>query len=149
MGQLATNFQLTLPFLPEVDNDNYDNWINVEAWANQYPGIRLWSGSYANIDSTIQPPFPVVGQILMQGGTFTPTTDGNGDFTLTFPTAFPNSLITCIPTNGDTAAFATLVINAINDPPTKSSMRFQVWRTDTSAPLINTAIRVNWLALGY
>lgn len=141
MGTLPTPFQLTLV----DDNDPGGNWDQVETWANTYPGIRLW-GTTVNTDGSTGMAFPAVGQILLQAGTVTPTTDGSGTFTITFSKAFPNSLITCLVSNGDNTV--SDITFGIVRTPARTGVSVQVWGT-SGAVVTNTPIRAEWIAVGF
>jgi len=128
----------------ETDTGLMKYW-NGSNWVTQ-ANLRWFGTSAALVGS---PPAIDAGNFAfkMQGGTSVVTTDGSGDFTLTFPTAFPNGLLTCMLTPGYTgigAHFLTIYDSAM----TLSSVKAHVWGS-TGAAAANTTLRFSYLAFGW
>lgn len=92
---------------------------------------------------------------LWQAGSTLVETDLSGFARITFPTPFPNALLTFIPSNGDMnldrAIQAALTIGVAGGSPhgtgTKQDVVVSVERYN-GAPQTSSKIRVNWIAIG-
>jgi hypothetical protein len=93
---------------------------------------------------------------LVQAGTSVLTTDNSGFARITFPSPFPNGLLTFIPSNGDMnvdrSKAAALTFGIAGGSPhgtgTKADVVVSVERYN-AAPETNTAVRCNWIAIGW
>jgi hypothetical protein len=91
----------------------------------------------------------------VQGGSFTQVTGTGvdvGQVTLTFPTPYPNGLLTVVAMSGDgTGGLGNLVIQAVQSasPASASSVLLSVTTGNTGVPVSGTGVRVNWIALGF
>lgn len=83
-------------------------------------------------------------QLLVECGTNVGTTDGTGQITINFPLSFPHGVLVVIPTNGDTAAAQFIwgieIINATG---------FVLQCAGGGGPLVSTAVRIDWIAIGW
>ena len=88
-------------------------------------------------------------QLLVQAGTDVITTDAAGLHQVTFPVAFPNSLISVVVLGGDAGNNRTDVytVDIANSNTTKFGIALNVCNTganDANVP----ARRINWIAVG-
>lgn len=85
--------------------------------------------------------------LLFQGGTSVVTTNGGGDATINFPTAFPNSLISVMAVGGDPTNFTRDVVS-IYTTSSKTGFNYHLHVADTNANDANVARRIDWMAFG-
>ena len=98
---------------------------------------------------------PAADGFLIQAGSTLLDTDNSGFARITFPTPFPNSLLTFIPSNGDMnldrAIQAGLIFGVAGGSPhgtgTKVDVVVSVERYN-GAPQANSRVRCNWVAYG-
>lgn len=95
-------------------------------------------------------PAPASAQFLVQGGSLVKSTGSDGLARLTFPTAFPNGLLTVLLFNGDSSQ-GTLTMQPAGGTWGNGRRWDVVYRvTSTSgAVLANKLHRMNWLAVGW
>lgn len=104
-----------------------------------YLGTNLTGGTH---DPDSQVP-------IVQAGTLVGTTTAAGAMTLTFPQAFPHTLVTVIGTPGDTVgSFGSVTFWQYGPGPTWSWANFNAY-TPAGALIANTLVRLNWLAIGW
>jgi hypothetical protein len=95
---------------------------------------------------------PAVGTpMIIQCGTQNVTTDLNGYFGITFPQAFGTALVTFIAMAGEAPGGARHIIQGPDLSLTNSSLTTGAGRVinDAGAVVTSTAVRVNWLAIGF
>lgn len=80
------------------------------------------------------------GAFKMQAGTTVRTTNGSGDYTVTFPTAFSTGVLTIVACDGDDSGTPNLSVIAA----TVTTSQFS-----GSSNKASSTIRVNWIALGW
>jgi hypothetical protein len=102
-------------------------------------GIRL-SGRGAAVDSGT-PPSASTTLFLAQAGSTIVTTNGSGDATISLPTAFPGGILTVVVCDGDDASNSG-TFAGISSGTSKASF-------NVSSSKATTAIRVNWIAIGW
>jgi len=129
--------------LQELADDNQGNlyeW-NGAAWV---PTANLSIFGVGFAEAGAAPP-AASGRFLVQAGTFVATTNGSGVITITFPT-FPNGLLSLVVGAGDNgyAMFCMCIA-----PGTASWQNVACNYTNTAAPIISHAVRVNWIAIGF
>lgn len=89
----------------------------------------------------------------VQAGTVGVMTDGGGMATLTFPTPFPNGLLTVVLSGGEDSETPDFNANIIG-APTKSGCTYRLWASTaadggTRYVQRNKAHRLNWVAIGW
>jgi hypothetical protein len=88
---------------------------------------------------------PASGTIQIQAGTSVVATSSTGKFTVPFPAAFPNSVVSVLAVPGDNAGnIATLLI----DNPGTLTEFYGIARDAAGAVLNAMTVRINWLAIG-
>lgn len=85
---------------------------------------------------------------ILKGGINGATTDTNGDFYLTFPSAFPNGLVTVVPIIG---SVPTVNVNLAIDQTVVSlnAVRVNAKQSGSGAVISGGNLLVAWLALGW
>lgn len=84
------------------------------------------------------------------------TTDANGEATITFPVAFPNTLVTVVVSNGDigsgTGGLESVSVGVVHSSKTRTSFKVRAYDSSTfSGELIrhyNQPLRVSYVAIG-
>jgi hypothetical protein len=84
-------------------------------------------------------PAASTGQFYMQTGSNTITTNSSMLGTVTFPTPFPNGLVTAVIVQGDTTASGPFEVLSSS---VASGINFQT-------NVASTLVRVNWIAIGW
>jgi len=87
-------------------------------------------------------------QLLIQADSVTLTTNGSGDVTVSFPTAFPNSFLGVVISNGDRGTGSLVMDLWPGGSNTLSSFAVRVFVSNTGATLNNTPVRVQYIAIG-
>ena len=83
----------------------------------------------------------------IQAGTTVVTTNTGGNFTVTYPIAFPNSVVTFIPVMGDNGSLTSAAMTIENYALLASQGAVAV-NTTNGAVVASTTLRFNWLAIG-
>jgi len=168
-GGLVANHDLVRTFLNQVGTRlqiNGIDWVrrvgdnDTPEWAklSELGKLSLFASGPALLGS------PSAGQgFLTQAGSYVGKTDGAGFERLTFPSAFPNGLLSVVIFNGDGWASGPGVTMAaagnvtVNGTPnffgqsgfgTKADLVYEVRNADGTMAL-NKPHRVNWLAIGW
>ena len=84
-------------------------------------------------------------QLLVEGGRQDVTTNAAGDFTLTFPTAFPNGVLAVVVTS---LIAARNFYFAVHDTGTKAAVAVRVYQHDGTV-LVSSSTTVSYIALGW
>jgi hypothetical protein len=130
---------------PEIQTALYQ----IQNWANSFhtllqsspPGVTL-AGSWTN-----QP-------LIMTAGTLVATTGTGGSagqVTLTFPTAFPNGLVSVVAMSGDQAAAGDMLVvgNQSGSPASRSAIVLICLNAGPGTPISGVNVRINWVAVGF
>jgi hypothetical protein len=107
--------------------------------------LELFNYGGALIGST--PPV-ASGDFLMQCGSVVNLTNGGGDATLTFPSAFPNGVITVILAIGDANPNTNIKVILISPTVSVSGCSYNIRTTTTDSPVAGQNVRINWIAIG-
>lgn len=83
---------------------------------------------------------------LVQGALLPFTTDSGGVFTITFPTAFPNTCYTAVASIATTAQGANMAV--LLNSPSRTAVTGRVIIPSTNSGLNNTTIPISYIALG-
>ena len=90
------------------------------------------------------PPAGTAPNFLPQCGTSVVTTSG-GIATITFPSTFPNGVVTVLPAPGDAASSLGQVV-----VHTTSTSNFTAYcYTTTGSAITASSVRINWIAIGF
>lgn len=106
----------------------YDGTNWVPSGIRPFNTTGVYAGSAPNISTS---------QLLMQAGTSVTMTNASGLYTVTFPSAFPNGVVSVVATNGDDTGSA-VVLNS----PTLSGFT-------ASFGVGSVLKRCNWIAIGW
>lgn len=135
-GSIAMSGQLTLAGDPvsasHAARKSYVDKRAVYAGASQ-TGIL---GATINTSTT---------QMRQEAGTNVLTTDASGFGVITFPLAFPTSVLTVVVSNGDDAIQATMSLGGC----TTSTFTFHLRSVVYGTLMPSTTCRVNWIAIGW
>lgn len=101
-------------------------------------GVDVWNYSNAIVGS---PPAAGSGQFYLQAGTDVVTTDGNGNGSFNYPTAFPNGVLSVIVCDGDTSSGAKTA-TVIQGSMTKSLCEIH-------STILAGSARIDWIAIGF
>lgn len=99
-------------------------------------GIDLFGRRHTYTGATA--PTAGTGQFYIQAGSDVVTTNAGGDQTITFPTAFPNAVISVVATDGDDLSTRAVSIQGA----TTTVFNF-------SSPVVSGNVRINWIAIGW
>lgn len=142
-------------------------WINVTAGAasidnahitqlatrglpqNAIPAYRanaVMVGSSTNLNTNLT---NNANQPYTQGGTLVATTDAAGNVAISYPTAFPNGVITAVVCNGDsnTGNIIMAISGAFTQNLTTLYVNAKV--ANTGAVVGSATVRINWTATGW
>jgi len=130
---------------PEIQTALYQ----IQNWANSFhtllqsspPGVTL-AGSWTN-----QP-------LIMTAGTLVATTGTGltaGEVNLTFPTAFPNGLISVVAMSGDQAAVGDMLVvgNQSVVAANAGGIILICLNAGPGTPISGVTVRINWVAVGF
>lgn len=90
-------------------------------------------------------PSPTALTYKIQAGTLVFTTDAAGNWTFTFPTAFPNGLLSVVVSNGDTT-ITDAIANTVGGTASGTTIRME---HGNGAAINAGLVRVNWIAIGW
>lgn len=85
-------------------------------------------------------------QLIVQAGSTVGTTSLGGDLTITFPSAFPTGLLSCMLVNGDPVAVGDFLPQLRSS--TLSSVVARVVNM-AGAVVASTSVRIDWIAIGW
>ena len=95
---------------------------------------------FANYQNTMYGAGPgVTSQMLIQAGTTVDTTDAGANISITYPSAFPNALVTVVATNGDAATNEYVAVF--------NGFRLNGFQAHFSTAFVSR--RCNWIAIGW
>lgn len=103
---------------------------------------------FANARSTSAPTPDGVTPIIQAASTVG-TTDAGGGLTIAFPTPFPNGLIAVVGINGDHTATPNMKPEVYGPGTTPSQVNFTIMVANTGAVIASSAVRVDWIAVGW
>ncbi len=112
---------------------------------------RLKTGTQVSLPSgpsgplTPGPVNPATSQMLWQSASSVEIADAAGNVIITYPSAFPNGVLSSVVMNGD-SNFGAITFGLIDN--SKSSMTVRAFNS-AGAPLANTIMRFNWIAIGW
>jgi hypothetical protein len=113
--------------------------------------INLWNQS-STLQGTINSTTAPGGLFLMQAGSNLATTDANGYCRLTWPSPFPNGLLTVVAVNGDDfavpRAFPSGAGGTAFGVGGKNFWTYRLLQADGDA-YKNRYHRINWIAIGF
>lgn len=137
-----------------------------DSWTTANPGLLtagdqcivgattyVWSGTAwqnntmftAAMNSSLMGSPTIDSRLLVQFGSRVGITNGSSVLATTFPTAFPNGLIAVVATPSDAS---TSMKQAIVNAPSASGFEVQCLSA-SGAPIAATAVRYNWIAIGF
>jgi len=92
---------------------------------------------------------PASTQMLWQSATTVQVTNGSGETTIAFPTAFPNGVASVLVSNGeDFAALGSVGFAVVNSQVTTSGFVVRA-RVGGGGLVPNQVLRFNWIAIGW
>lgn len=86
--------------------------------------------------------------LIIQWGTSVVTTDAGGAAAISYPIAFPNAIFVAVVANGDHAQGNLLIQSFSTGWPTTAGHAIYVRIANTGAAVVNTTVRINWVAFG-
>lgn len=108
------------------------------------------SGLFAGGDARVGTAAPAGIIPIIQAATSVGTTDASGNLTVDWPQPFPNGLVACVPTDGDSTATPNMVVGISKDVlPTLTTVLFKCTSGATAAAVASTLVRVDWIAIGW
>lgn len=157
-GSSATPYEVGVQIAPQTHPDFYGvNVLRLYADPNGGLGVDSWrdaDGSLAinagllDTDGALAGPGisdPSQAFILFQGGTQIVSLDASGNGNVTFPTPYPNSLISFVPVDGDsdTSAFSISL-----GAPALGSHGVHCEPINPADPVASTNVRITYIAMG-
>jgi hypothetical protein len=119
-------------------------WWDGAAWRT-LPGVKITSWPNHLVGAAVN---PETSKVFMQGGTHVVQTNASGDVTLTYPTAFPNGLLSFMCWQGDNthagATYETYLGGAA-----LSYQKVRVYNSSGGEWANSGFMRVNWIAIGW
>ena len=118
------------------------DWNTVQQLNNN---VGVYAANGAAVGSL---PALTAPNFLIQTGNAVSVTFSSGTGTLTFPTAFPNGVLTVIATAGDSGgAFVINKNSAVGATPSVTSWPLVAYTAGNSA--VNTTIYISFIAIGF
>lgn len=116
-----------------------------------YSLLPLWGRDSAFSGS---PPSVGGGQFLVQCGTTVVAMNAGGAGFLTFPSAFPNGLVTFVAMGGDSnipGVNTGAIVFSLNQGGTndRTGVTVQSWDSKNLVSYVSNNVRVNWIAIGF
>lgn len=92
----------------------------------------------------------VSAPMIVQGGSIAAGTGAGGGVQVTYPVPFPNGVMTAMGTNGDNSvgSYTFHISPTLGSPSLSLSPYFYVYNL-AGALVVNTTVRMNWIALGW
>ena len=169
-GGMAAMDTLALNYLNRVGSQvtiGGDVWVSTPStsgtvsWtkASGISSVSL-AGATVGLAGTATPDVANGPVFQMQAGTVVTTSDGAGNARITWPSAFPNGLLTVMLHNGDSWASGVGVFYSVagntamwgvSGTGSKTDVVYTVWGYSGGVvkPIINMSHRVNFIAIGY
>jgi hypothetical protein len=121
--------------------------------------IQNWANSFHQLVGAATPGSTLAGSwtnqpLIVSAGTLVATTGTGGtagQVTLTFPTAFPNGLVSVVAISGDQAAAGDMLVvgNQSGSPASRSAIVLICLNAGPGTPISGVTVRINWVAVGF
>lgn len=119
------------------------------AWVRQ--GAKVIPSASSRLGSNLASTAFTTGSLqpIIQAGSIVVTTDVAGYFSYNYPTAFPNGVLSCVLTNGDSAQGRGLIVAVAGSPFNQTLATLFGSVADSSGLRANLTMRADYVVVGW